>query len=207
MQACSHLLCLVSICQDLHALALACDDVHSLWWRLNLHASLHKFYKIWSPNASELKFCCLLIQILSCSARDIIMPFWQLAFILCCMYHIFYIKVALSCMAFMFFNIVWFHKKYVYPPHGRSLEIPKGRGSQQPKFLRESMKLDWKLLGRERVQKKKPSMGEVWLLSRTTHSPQGCSPLFKYHHHHHHHYLRVRLATQCRSVCKFTLWL
>ena len=35
-------------------------------------------------------------------------------------------------------------RKYPYPPHGRSLEIPKGRGSKQPKFIRESIKLNWK---------------------------------------------------------------
>ena len=35
-------------------------------------------------------------------------------------------------------------RKYSFPPHGRSLEIPRGRGSQQPKFIRESMNLNWK---------------------------------------------------------------
>ncbi len=31
-----------------------------------------------------------------------------------------------------------------YPPYGRLLEIPgRGWGSQKPKFLKESMNLDW----------------------------------------------------------------
>jgi len=29
-------------------------------------------------------------------------------------------------------------RKYPYPPHGWSLEIPKGWGSQRPKFSKES---------------------------------------------------------------------
>ena len=59
-------------------------------------------------------------------------------------------------------------KKYPYPPQGRSLEIPRGRGSQKPKFLKESMKLNWKFLGGGGVQTKKPSVGEVWIFSGTT---------------------------------------
>ena len=35
--------------------------------------------------------------------------------------------------------IVWFQKISILIP-GRSMEIPRGRGSQQPKFIRESMK-------------------------------------------------------------------
>ena len=42
-------------------------------------------------------------------------------------------------------------------------------GSQQPKFLRESMNLNWKFLGGVRVQMKKSSMGEVWIFSETAH--------------------------------------
>ena len=64
-------------------------------------------------------------------------------------------------------------KKYPYLPHGRSLEIPRGRGPQQPKFIRESVKLNWIFLGGGRVQMKKPSMGEVWIFSGTTHSQDG----------------------------------
>ena len=55
-------------------------------------------------------------------------------------------------------------KKYPYPPQGRSLKIPRGRGSRKPKFLKESMKLNWKLQG---VGGFKPSMG-VWIFSGTT---------------------------------------
>ena len=38
-------------------------------------------------------------------------------------------------------------RKYPHPSHGRSLEIPRGRGSKQPKFITESMKLNWKFPG------------------------------------------------------------
>ena len=34
-------------------------------------------------------------------------------------------------------------RKYPYPPHGRLLEIPRGRGFQKPNFLKESMALKW----------------------------------------------------------------
>jgi len=33
-------------------------------------------------------------------------------------------------------------RKYPYPPHGGSLEIPQGWESQKPKFLKPSMKLN-----------------------------------------------------------------
>ena len=35
-------------------------------------------------------------------------------------------------------------RKYTYPPQRWSLENPRGRGSQKPNFLRESMKQNWK---------------------------------------------------------------
>ena len=65
-------------------------------------------------------------------------------------------------------------RKYSFPSHGRSLEIPRGRGSQQPKFIRESMNLNWKFQrgggggGEGGLKRKKPSMEEVWILSGTT---------------------------------------
>jgi len=38
-------------------------------------------------------------------------------------------------------------RKYPSPPHGWSLEIPRGWGGcQKLKFLRESMKLNWNFL-------------------------------------------------------------
>jgi len=60
-----------------------------------------------------------------------------------------------------------------YPPHGRSMEIPRGRGFQKPNVLKESMALKWK--GKEGgfkgwgVQAKKPSVGGVWIFSGTPH--------------------------------------
>ena len=33
--------------------------------------------------------------------------------------------------------------KYPYPPHGWSLEILRGGGSQRPKFSKEIIKLNW----------------------------------------------------------------
>ena len=49
--------------------------------------------------------------------------------------------------------------KYSFPPHGRSLEIPRGRGSHQPKFIRVSMNLNWKFQGEGRAQTKNLSWG------------------------------------------------
>ena len=48
-------------------------------------------------------------------------------------------------------KLEWFHlisylysfKNYPYSPHGRSLEISRGRGSEKPKSLKESIKLNW----------------------------------------------------------------
>ncbi len=69
----------VSVWPDLRALVLTCDDLRSLWSRSNLHANQRKFFTVWSPIASQRKFCCLL-KILNWSARSSIkMAFWQLA--------------------------------------------------------------------------------------------------------------------------------
>jgi len=34
-------------------------------------------------------------------------------------------------------------RKYPYPPKGGLLEIPRGRGSQEPKFLKENLNKNW----------------------------------------------------------------
>jgi len=34
-------------------------------------------------------------------------------------------------------------RKYPYPPQGRLTEIPRGRGFQEPNFLKENMALKW----------------------------------------------------------------
>ena len=48
-----------------------------------------------------------------------------------------------------------------------------GGGSQRPKYIRESMGLNWKFQAGGRVQtKKKPSMGEVWIFSGLNHTFQ-----------------------------------
>ena len=58
-------------------------------------------------------------------------------------------------------------RKNPYPPHGRSLKIPKRRGLLKAKFL-EAMyenKLDFP--GGRGVPSKKPSVGGVWIVSGT----------------------------------------
>ena len=59
-----------------------------------------------------------------------------------------------------------------YTPQGRSLEIPRERGSQKPKVLKESMKLNGKFqVGRREVGFKPKNLpGAVWIFSGTTHS-------------------------------------
>jgi len=61
-------------------------------------------------------------------------------------------------------------RKYPYPLHGRSLEIPRGGGPQQPKFFKESMRLNWNFQRGGGIQTRKPSVGGVWIFSGTTHS-------------------------------------
>ena len=62
-------------------------------------------------------------------------------------------------------------RKNQYPPHGRSLEIPRGRGFLEAKFL-EAMyenKLEFPGSRGGGVQNKKPSVGGVWIFSGTAH--------------------------------------
>ena len=55
-------------------------------------------------------------------------------------------------------------RKNPYPPHGRSLEIPRGRGVLKTKFLKAMYenKLEFPR-GRGGCKTKKPSMGGVWI--------------------------------------------
>ena len=59
-------------------------------------------------------------------------------------------------------------RKNAYPPHGRSLEIPRGRGVLKAKFLEEMYENKLEFPGRGGGgQNKKPSVGGVWIFSRT----------------------------------------
>jgi len=46
----------------------------------------------------------------------------------------------------------------------------KGWGPQQPKFFKESMRLNWIFQRGGGIQTRKPSVGGVWIFSGTTHS-------------------------------------
>ena len=59
---------------------------------------------------------------------------------------------------------------HLYSPYGRLLEIQGERGSQKPKFLKESMKLNWNFQRGEKVRNKTPYTGEAWKFSGTTQS-------------------------------------
>ena len=50
-----------------------------------------------------------------------------------------------------------------------SLEIPRERGPQKPKFLKESMKQNWNFQKGGGLKPKKHYVGEVWIFSGTTH--------------------------------------
>ena len=60
-------------------------------------------------------------------------------------------------------------RKYPYPHHRGSMEIPRGRGSWRPKFLKESTNLNWNFQRGGGLKPKKPSVGWVWIFSGTTH--------------------------------------
>ena len=63
---------------------------------------------------------------------------------------------------------VWFQKN-PFPPDGRSLEIPRGRGVLKSNFLEKMYenKLEFPG-GRGAVQNKKPSVGGVWIFWNCT---------------------------------------
>ena len=51
-------------------------------------------------------------------------------------------------------------RKNPYPPNGRSLEIPRGRGVLKAKFLEAMYETKLEFPGGRGVRNKKPSMGE-----------------------------------------------
>ena len=60
-------------------------------------------------------------------------------------------------------------KKNPYPPHGRSSEIPRGRGVLKVKILEAKYEAKLEFPGGMGVQNKRPSVGGVWIFSETTH--------------------------------------
>ena len=65
------------------------------------------------------------------------------------------------------FNKFAVPEKNPYPPHGRSLEIPRGRGVLKVKILEAKYEAKLNFLGGGRVQNKIPSVGGVWIFSGT----------------------------------------
>jgi len=61
-------------------------------------------------------------------------------------------------------------QKYPYPPLPMDChwKFQGGEGSQRPKFLKESMKLNRNFHRGWEVQSEKPSVGEIWIFSGTT---------------------------------------
>ena len=64
-------------------------------------------------------------------------------------------------------------RKNPYPPHGRSLEIPRGRGILKVKILEAEYEAKLEFPGGMEVQNKKPSIGGVWIFSGTAQFPEG----------------------------------
>ena len=58
-------------------------------------------------------------------------------------------------------------RKNPYSPHGRSLEIPRGRGVLKVKILEAKYEAKLEFPGGQGVQNKNPSMGGVWIFSGT----------------------------------------
>ena len=61
-------------------------------------------------------------------------------------------------------------RKHPYPRHGRSLEIPRGRGSLKVKSLEAKYEAKLEFPGGRGMQNKKPSVGGVWIFSGTVNS-------------------------------------
>ena len=69
-------------------------------------------------------------------------------------------------------------RKYPYSPHRRDWKFLGGMGgSQRPQNLSKCMKLDWNFQRGDVVQRKIPSVGEVWIIFGTTqwYSATACS--------------------------------
>ena len=62
-------------------------------------------------------------------------------------------------------------EKNPYPPHGRSLELPRGRGVLEVKILEAKYKAKLEFPEGGGVQNKKPSVPEVWIYSGTAQFP------------------------------------
>ena len=58
-------------------------------------------------------------------------------------------------------------QKNPYPPQGKSLKIPRGRGVLKVKILEAIYEAKLEFPGGGRVQNKKPSVGGVWIFSGT----------------------------------------
>ena len=56
-------------------------------------------------------------------------------------------------------------RKNPSPHHGRSLEIPRGRGVLKVKILEAKYEAKLEFPGGTGVQNKKPSVGRVWIFS------------------------------------------
>ena len=59
-------------------------------------------------------------------------------------------------------------RKNPYPPHGRSLEMLRGRGILKAKILEAKYEVKLEFLAGGRVQNKQLFMGGVWIFSGTT---------------------------------------
>ena len=56
------------------------------------------------------------------------------------------------------------------PPHGRPSEIPRGRGVLKVKILEAKYEAKLEFPGGRGCKTEKPSMGGVWIFSRTAYS-------------------------------------
>ena len=78
------------------------------------------------------------------------------------------------------FSPLYSSRKIPYPPHGRSLEIPSGRGILKAKLLEATYENKLEFPWGRGVQDKKPSMGGVWIFSGTApgaHHPKPPTPM------------------------------
>ena len=53
--------------------------------------------------------------------------------------------------------------------HWKFRGICGGGGAEEPRFVKESMKLNWNFQRGRGFQTKNPSIGEAWIFSGTTH--------------------------------------